>query len=50
MMDIEELKQKSTKGELSSDAVIKTLVENSKTFDQKTEFAKAKYIKKKEKK
>jgi tRNA (adenine-N(1)-)-methyltransferase non-catalytic subunit len=38
------------KGEVSSEAVIKALVENSKTFDQKTDFAKAKYIKKKEKK
>ncbi|KAJ3036030.1 cytosolic factor, phosphatidylinositol/phosphatidylcholine transfer protein [Rhizophlyctis rosea] len=48
--DIEELKKKSLKGDVDSETVIKKIVENSKTFEMKTEFSKAKYIKKKEKK
>ncbi|KAJ3125038.1 tRNA (adenine(58)-N(1))-methyltransferase non-catalytic subunit trm6 [Nowakowskiella sp. JEL0407] len=47
---IETLKQQSLKGSVSSQSVIKTIVTNSSTFDQKTEFAKAKYIKRKEQK
>ncbi|KAJ1569913.1 tRNA (adenine(58)-N(1))-methyltransferase non-catalytic subunit trm6, partial [Nowakowskiella sp. JEL0078] len=48
--DIEALKQGSLKGEVSSQSIIKTIVTNSTTFDLKTEFAKAKYIKRKEQK
>ncbi|TPX33316.1 hypothetical protein SmJEL517_g03778 [Synchytrium microbalum] len=46
--DIEELKRDSLKGQVSSQDVIRSLVENSATFEKKTEFSKAKYIKKKQ--
>ncbi|KAI8805919.1 Gcd10p family-domain-containing protein [Cladochytrium replicatum] len=49
-VDIEQLKKESLKGEMSSQSVIKSLISNSATFESKTEFSKAKYIKKKEKK
>ncbi|TPX48873.1 hypothetical protein SeMB42_g02812 [Synchytrium endobioticum] len=46
--EIEALKKDSLKGNVSSQELIKTLVENSASFDKKTEFSKAKYIKKKQ--
>ncbi|KAI8919310.1 Gcd10p family-domain-containing protein [Powellomyces hirtus] len=48
--DIEQLKAESMKGNVHSESVIKALLENSETWEQKTEFAKAKYIKRKQKK
>jgi len=46
VQEIEQMRQEGTHG---SDIVVK-LIENSATFDQKTEFSKAKYIKKKQQK
>ena len=48
--EIQEMRDKNIKGEMDAGAVIKKIVENSVTFEQKTEFAKAKYIKRKVKK
>ncbi|KAJ3048769.1 tRNA (adenine(58)-N(1))-methyltransferase non-catalytic subunit TRM6, partial [Rhizophlyctis rosea] len=48
--DIEEMKKQGLKGDVDSQEMIKKIIENSKTFESKTEFSKAKYIKKKEKK
>ncbi|KAI8815891.1 Gcd10p family-domain-containing protein [Fimicolochytrium jonesii] len=48
--EIEEMKKQSLKGGLDTETMIKALLENSDTFDNKTEFAKAKYIKRKQKK
>ncbi|KAI9101284.1 Gcd10p family-domain-containing protein [Phlyctochytrium arcticum] len=47
--DIEQMK-KDNKGAATQTSIIQTLVENSETFEQKTAFAKAKYIKRKQKK
>ncbi len=44
--ELEKLVQKGIQGS----AIVSALVENSKTFDQKTEFSKAKYIARKQKK
>mmetsp|Transcript_12619 Transcript_12619/g.18884 ORF Transcript_12619/g.18884 Transcript_12619/m.18884 type:complete len:461 (+) Transcript_12619:103-1485(+) len=46
MSEIEKLKKKKTSGE----NLVEAVVSNSKTFEAKTEFSKAKYIKKKRKK
>ncbi|KAJ3150168.1 tRNA (adenine(58)-N(1))-methyltransferase non-catalytic subunit trm6 [Geranomyces variabilis] len=48
--EIEALKEKARKGDLEGLGVIKALTENSETWKEKTEFAKAKYIKRKQKK
>ncbi|KAJ3093090.1 tRNA (adenine(58)-N(1))-methyltransferase non-catalytic subunit trm6 [Quaeritorhiza haematococci] len=48
--EIEQMKVESLKGEVTSESLIKTIIENSTTFEQKTEFSKAKYIKRKERK
>ncbi|KAJ3154998.1 tRNA (adenine(58)-N(1))-methyltransferase non-catalytic subunit trm6 [Geranomyces michiganensis] len=48
--EIEALKEKARTGDLESLGVIKALTENSETWKDKTEFAKAKYIKRKQKK
>ncbi|RKO94248.1 Gcd10p family-domain-containing protein [Blyttiomyces helicus] len=48
--EIEEMKADSLKGTVHSESVIKAIVENSATFEGKTEFSKAKYIKRKSKK
>jgi len=44
--EIEQMRQDGTHGS----AIVNKLIENSSTFDQKTEFSKAKYIKKKQQK
>lgn len=46
MSDVQKLMEDGTEGA----EIIKTLVENSTTFEKKTEFSKAKYIKRKQKK
>ncbi|KAI8909667.1 Gcd10p family-domain-containing protein [Gorgonomyces haynaldii] len=48
--EIEEMKKQVNAGDLSHSQVIKKIVENSQSFEQKTEFAKLKYIRKKQKK
>ncbi|KAJ3279968.1 tRNA (adenine(58)-N(1))-methyltransferase non-catalytic subunit TRM6, partial [Blyttiomyces sp. JEL0837] len=45
--EIEALKKQSLEGNLQSNTLIKQIVDNSATFDEKTAFAKLKYIKKK---
>ncbi|TPX72865.1 hypothetical protein SpCBS45565_g00236 [Spizellomyces sp. 'palustris'] len=49
-VEIEQMKADSLKGQVPVENLIKTIVENSETFDRKTEFSKAKYIKRKQKK
>ncbi|KAJ3215617.1 tRNA (adenine(58)-N(1))-methyltransferase non-catalytic subunit trm6 [Dinochytrium kinnereticum] len=49
-MDIEQMKEASLTGKLDDSELIKTIVDNSKTFEKKTGFAKQKYIKRKQKK
>ncbi|KAK9711983.1 tRNA (adenine(58)-N(1))-methyltransferase non-catalytic subunit trm6 [Basidiobolus ranarum] len=48
--DVEKLKQTGLQGGVSGDTIVETLVENHSAFEKKTEYSKAKYIKKKEKK
>jgi tRNA (adenine-N(1)-)-methyltransferase non-catalytic subunit len=48
--EIEQLKKELLKGEKNSEHVIQAVLDNSVTFEAKTEFAKAKYIKRKERK
>ncbi|KAJ3397084.1 tRNA (adenine(58)-N(1))-methyltransferase non-catalytic subunit trm6 [Lobulomyces angularis] len=48
--EIEKMKVESLKGTMNSEIMVKNIIENSSTFEQKTDFAKAKYIKKKSKK
>ena len=45
--DIEELKEKGLDGSLSTESIIKSIIENSSTFESKTEFSKQKYIRRK---
>ncbi len=44
--DINEMREQGVSGR----AIVKALIENSATFQNKTEFSKAKYLKKKQKK
>ncbi|KAI8901068.1 Gcd10p family-domain-containing protein [Globomyces pollinis-pini] len=46
-VEIEEMKSKSLEGSIDHHTIIKTLVSNNENFDSKTEFSKAKYIKRK---
>ncbi|KAJ3318520.1 tRNA (adenine(58)-N(1))-methyltransferase non-catalytic subunit trm6 [Boothiomyces sp. JEL0866] len=48
--DIEEMKLKSLDGSVHHQTIIKEIVSNNEKFNEKTEFAKAKYIKRKVKK
>ncbi|KAJ3294771.1 tRNA (adenine(58)-N(1))-methyltransferase non-catalytic subunit TRM6 [Borealophlyctis nickersoniae] len=48
--DIEAMKQERLEGGISGEAVVRNIVQNSASFQAKTEYSKAKYIKKKEKK
>ncbi|KAI9142547.1 adenine(58)-N(1)-methyltransferase non-catalytic subunit TRM6 [Paraphysoderma sedebokerense] len=46
--EIEELKEKSLKGEVRGDDIIKRIIDNHDQFSKKTEYSKAKYKKRKE--
>ncbi|KAL7748196.1 tRNA (adenine(58)-N(1))-methyltransferase non-catalytic subunit trm6 [Sorochytrium milnesiophthora] len=46
----EKIKEMSSGGQLSGQEIISTLIENHATFEQKTEFSKAKYVRRKEQK
>eukprot|EP00842_Homolaphlyctis_polyrhiza_P004754 jgi/Hompol1/527/HPOL_005347-RA len=48
--EIEKLKTKSLSGEIGHETIIKAILENNVTFEKKTEFSKAKYIKRKQRK
>ncbi|KAI8850652.1 Gcd10p family-domain-containing protein [Chytridium lagenaria] len=49
-MEIEQLKEDTLKGKIDDTQLIRKLVDNSKTFENKTGFAKEKYIKRKQRK
>ncbi|RUP45323.1 Gcd10p-domain-containing protein [Jimgerdemannia flammicorona] len=49
-LDIEKLKEEGMKGELEGKDIIQKMVDSHASFDKKTEFSKAKYIQRKQKK